>query len=92
VPYKGEKPVLEELPGRNQSRFRAPVRCVVRAPARAVDRYLAGPGLLAHVLTAKFADPLPLYRQSQTYARERVCRSAAAVEDRAPVPLLGFPL
>lgn len=42
------------------------------APARPVDRGLAGPGLLAHVLTAKFADHLPLYRQSQIYAREGV--------------------
>jgi transposase len=48
--------------------------CVVQAPApmRPVDRGLAGPGLLAHVLTAKFADHLPLYRQSQMYAREGV--------------------
>ena len=45
--------------------------CVVQAPApaRPVDRGLAGPGLLAHVLTAKYADHLPLYRQSQIYAR-----------------------
>ena len=48
--------------------------CVVQAPAppRPVDRGLPGPGLLAHVLTAKFADHLPLYRQSQMYAREGV--------------------
>jgi transposase len=48
--------------------------CVVQAPApsRPVDRGLAGPGLLAHVLTAKFADHVPLYRQSQIYAREGV--------------------
>ena len=48
--------------------------CVVQAPAptRPVDRGLAGPGLLAHVLTAKFCDHLPLYRQSQMYAREGV--------------------
>ena len=48
--------------------------CVVQAPApsRPVDRGLAGPGLLAHVLTAKFSDHLPLYRQSQIYAREGV--------------------
>ena len=45
--------------------------CVVQAPApeRPVDRGLAGPGLLAHVVSAKFADHLPLYRQSQIYAR-----------------------
>lgn len=51
-------------------------RCqsIVQAPAssRPIDRGLAGPGLLAHVLTAKFADHLPLYRQSQMYAREGV--------------------
>jgi transposase len=48
--------------------------CVVQAPApsRPVDRGLPGPGLLAHVLTAKFADHLPLYRQSQMYAREAI--------------------
>jgi transposase len=51
-------------------------RCssVVQAPApsRPVDRGLPGPGLLAHVLTAKFADHLPPCRQSQMYAREGV--------------------
>ena len=29
----------------------------------------AGPGLLAHVLIAKFLDHLPLYRQAEIYAR-----------------------
>lgn len=33
---------------------------------------MAGPGLLAHVLTAKFCDHLPLYRQSGIYARSGV--------------------
>jgi hypothetical protein len=33
---------------------------------------LAGPGLLAHVLVSKYADHLPLYRQSEIYAREGV--------------------
>jgi transposase len=42
------------------------------APGRPIDRGLAGPGLLAHVLTAKFCDHLPLYRQSGIYAREGV--------------------
>jgi len=42
------------------------------APGRPIDRGLAGPGLLAHVLTAKFCDHLPLYRQSEIYAREGV--------------------
>src|SRR5450830_1550328 len=42
------------------------------APSRPIARGLAGPGLLAHVLVAKFADHLPLYRQSVIYAREGV--------------------
>ena len=34
----------------------------VAAPSRPIARGLAGPGLLAHVLVAKYADHLPLYR------------------------------
>src|ERR1700685_3715776 len=40
------------------------------APHRPIERGLAGPGLLAHVLVAKYADHLPLYRQSEIYRRE----------------------
>jgi transposase len=42
------------------------------APHRPIERGLAGPGLLAHVLVSKYADHLPLYRQSEIYAREGV--------------------
>ena len=42
------------------------------APHRPIDKGLAGPGLLAHVLVAKYADHLPLYRQEEIYAREGV--------------------
>ena len=42
------------------------------APNRPIDRGLAGPGLLAHVLVAKYADHLPLYRQAEIYQREGV--------------------
>jgi len=42
------------------------------APSRPIARGIAGPGLLAHILVAKYADHLPLYRQSQIYAREGV--------------------
>ena len=44
----------------------------VEAPSRPIARGLAGPGLLAHVLVAKYRDHLPLYRQAQIYAREGV--------------------
>ena len=42
------------------------------APSRPIARGLAGPGLLAHVLVSKYADHLPLYRQSGIYARQGV--------------------
>lgn len=48
--------------------------CIVQAPApsRPIERGIAGPALLAHVLVAKFCDHLPLYRQSETFAREGI--------------------
>jgi transposase len=42
------------------------------APSRPVDRGMAGPGLLAHVLVAKYSDHLPLYRQAEIYEHEGV--------------------
>ncbi len=39
------------------------------APSRPVLRGMAGPGLLAHILVAKFDDHLPLYRQGEILAR-----------------------
>ena len=39
-------------------------------PSRPIERGRPGPGLLAHVLVSKYADHLPLYRQSQIYERE----------------------
>jgi len=44
----------------------------VEAPSRPIERSYAGPGLLAHILTGKYSDHLPLYRQAQIYAREGV--------------------
>ena len=42
------------------------------APSRPIERGIAGPGLLAHVLVSKYADHLPLFRQAEIYAREGV--------------------
>ena len=42
------------------------------AASRPIARGMAGPGLLAHVLVAKYSDHLPLYRQEEIYAREGV--------------------
>jgi transposase len=40
------------------------------APGNAIDKGKAGSGMLAHVLVQKYCNHLPLYRQSQIYARE----------------------
>jgi len=45
-------------------------------PSLPIERGKPGPRLVAHVLVAKFCDHLPLYRQSEIYAR-RASRSRA---------------
>ena len=51
------------------------------APSRPIARGLAGPGLLAHVLVSKYCDHLPLYRQSQIYAREGIDLERSTLAD-----------
>ena len=51
------------------------------APSRPVERGLAAPGLLAHVLVSKYADHLPLYRQSEIYARAGVDLERSTLAD-----------
>ena len=41
-------------------------------PPQPIDKGLPGCGLIAHIITAKFCDHQPLYRQSEAYAREQV--------------------
>lgn len=41
----------------------------VPAPSRPIPGSMAGAGLLAHILVAKFDDHLPLYRQHEIFAR-----------------------
>jgi transposase len=42
------------------------------APSRPIERGIAGPALLAHVLTSKYCEHLPLHRQNAIYARQGV--------------------
>jgi transposase len=51
------------------------------APSRPIARGVAGPGLLAHVLVAKYADHSPLYRQSEIYARQGVALERSTLAD-----------
>jgi transposase len=74
-------PILEYIPG--HFKVREEVRpagscnkcgCMVQAPMPAlpIPRGQADASLLAHVAVAKYCDHLPLYRQSQIYARDGV--------------------
>jgi transposase len=74
--------MLDYIPARFQVRVirrprygcRGCEEAVVQAPApeRPIDGGMATEALLAHVLVDKYSDHLPLYRQSQIFAREGV--------------------
>ncbi len=51
------------------------------APSHPIARGRAGPGLLAHILFAKYGLHLPLNRQSATYAREGVDLDVSTLAD-----------
>jgi len=42
---------------------------IAEVPDKAIERGLAGPGMLAHVLISKYCDHLPLHRQERIFAR-----------------------
>jgi transposase len=50
-------------------------------PSAPIERGKPGAGLIAHVLVAKYCDHLPLYRQSEIYAREGVDLSRSTMAD-----------
>jgi transposase len=43
---------------------------VARKPETAIEKGLAGPGLLAYIVTSKFSDFLPLYRLEDIFTRQ----------------------
>lgn len=51
------------------------------APALPTPRGRAAPGMLAHLLVSKYTDHLPLYRQSEIYAREGVDLDRSTLSD-----------
>jgi transposase len=69
--------VLDYVPGRFQviRHVRPKYACkacdaITQAPAMPTPRGRATPAMLAHLLVSKYCDHLPLYRQSEIYARE----------------------
>ena len=55
--------------------------CQAPLPSRPIERGRPGPGLLAYVLVSKYADHLPLYRQSEIYAREGIDLDRSTLAD-----------
>jgi hypothetical protein len=45
---------------------------VAPPPAKVIGKGLAGPGMVAHIITSKYCDHLPLYRQESILARQGV--------------------
>jgi transposase len=56
---------------------------IVQAPLPSfpIERGRPGPGLLAHVAVSKYTDGLPLYRQSDIYAREGIDLDRSTLAD-----------
>ncbi|KAB0264605.1 IS66 family transposase, partial [Microvirga brassicacearum] len=50
-------------------------------PSLPIERGLYGPKLLAHIITAKYCDHLPLHRQSGIYARSGITIARATLAD-----------
>jgi transposase len=82
--------MLEWIPGRYQviRHVRPKFTCrscdhlvQASAPSRPIARGMAGPGLLAHVLVSKYCDHLPLYRQSQIFARDGIDLERSTLAD-----------
>jgi transposase len=53
---------------------------VATLPTRPIEKGIAGPGLLAHIIMSKFVDHLPLYRQRQQFRRQGVEISGATMD------------
>ena len=51
------------------------------APAHLIESALPSEGLIAHILVSKYADYLPLYRQSQIYARSGLDLDRSTLSD-----------
>ena len=53
---------------------------IAELPERVIDKGIPGAGLLAMILTSKFVDHLPLYRQKQIFARENIQIASSTIE------------
>jgi transposase len=54
---------------------------IANLPTRPIEKGIAGPGLLSHVLVSKYVDHLPLYRQRQQFKRHGVTLPLSTLTD-----------
>jgi len=57
-------------------------------PERVIDKGIPGAGLLAMILTDKYMDHMPLYRQKQRFARENIQVASSTIQDWTKEALL----
>ena len=53
---------------------------IAELPERVIDKGIPGAGLLSMILTGKYMDHLPLYRQKQIFARENIQIPSSTIE------------
>lgn len=53
---------------------------IAELPERVIDKGIPGASLLAMILTGKYQDHLPLYRQKQIFARENIQIASSTIE------------
>ena len=53
---------------------------IAELPERVIDKGIPGASLLAMILTNKYVDHLPLYRQKQIFARENIQIASSTIE------------
>ena len=53
---------------------------IAELPERVIDKGIPGSSLLAMILTGKYQDHLPLYRQKQIFARENIQIASSTIE------------
>ncbi len=57
-----------------------PAVTIAALPSRLIDKSMVGTGLLASILTDKYVDHLPLYRQLQRFKRENIPIAASTLD------------
>ena len=77
--FRGIEQLQKLLAGHARGRFTSPIPWGdALVPGALVQ---AAPGMLAHLLVSKYTDHLPLYRQSQIYARDGLNLDRSTLSD-----------